>query len=138
MPETNENILLTENKYGKYIKNGGIVRFALFLNKMKFIENFPNDDIDESGIKQERLNDPNLDVNYERLTMRISDHDGNWTNIYNSVYLGRTELDNGEILKDTPIIVLKNYEQQCPLSYHFIDKSCLGDKYDELKSYFIL
>jgi hypothetical protein len=61
----------------------------------------------------------------ERLTMRISDHDGNWVQNYDSVYLGEVELDNG-ILLDRPILVVKEYKQQIPLSYHFIDKRTIN------------
>jgi hypothetical protein len=100
-----------------------IVRFALFLGKMKVIENFPNDDFDSSVTKKERISDANLDKNMEILTMRISDHDGKWAENYDSVFLGKIELDNGTYLKNTPIYVVKTYEQQIPLSYHFIDKS---------------
>ena len=105
---------------GGYQK-GSIVRFALFLGKMKFVENFPNDESDFSETKKKRIDDANLDKNMEALTMRISDHDGRWAENYDSVFLGETELDNGAILKNTPIFVVKTYEQQIPLSYHFID-----------------
>ena len=88
---------------------------------MKFVENFPNDESDFSETKKKRIDDANLDKNMEALTMRISDHDGRWAENYDSVFLGETELDNGAILKNTPIFVVKTYEQQIPLSYHFID-----------------
>ena len=51
--------------------------------------------------------------------MRISDHDGKWAETYDSSYLSNVELDNGVIFNKT-ILVLKEYEQQIPLSYHFI------------------
>jgi hypothetical protein len=99
----------------------GVIRFALFMEKIKFIQNFQSDKSDDSEIKKERLNDSLLDKNYEALTMRISDHDGEWTNNYDSVFLGNNiELDNGEKLEDVPMIVLKEYEQQLPLSHHVI------------------
>jgi len=110
---------------------GGLVRFALFAGTTKYIENNINDEEDRSDIKKERLEDNNLDRHKEALTIRISDHDGLWTNMYNSVYVSnKLELDDGSYLEDTPILVLKDYEQQVPLSYHFIDKTTLGDKYD--------
>jgi hypothetical protein len=124
--KNSESVLITDNEYGRYIK-GSIVRFALFLGKIKNIENFPNDDIDFSETKKNRINDANLDKNMEILTMRISDHDGKWAENYDSVFLGEIELDNGANLKNTPIYVVKTYEQQIPLSYHFIDKSYLHD-----------
>ena len=70
--------------------------------------------------------------------MRISDHVGKWGENYDSVFLGKIELDNGEYLKNTPIYVLKEYEQQIPLSYHFIDKIHLNDLYNENIDYLII
>jgi hypothetical protein len=128
MEERLNNILITGNN-GKYLK-GGIVRFALFTGTIKYVENMPNDQIDESIIKKQRLQDNTLDHNREIQTLRISDHDGLWTNDYDSVYLGKVELDDGSILEldstPLPTIVLKEYNQQVPLSYHFIDKKKLG------------
>jgi hypothetical protein len=47
-------------------------------------------------------------------------------------------LDNDEELQDTPIIVVKNYEQQRPLSYHFIDKQYLDEQYNKEQEYHIM
>ena len=52
-----------------------------------------------------------------------------WTDAYDSVYIGH---DNGG-----PQWVLKMYEQQTPLSSHYIDKSNLGEKWDVNNNYFI-
>jgi hypothetical protein len=114
---------------GKYIK-GGIVRFALFLGRTKYIENMPNDPIDESEIKKYMLEDPTMDKKYVIQTLRISDHDGIWSNDFDSAYLGNIELDDGNLLKDFPILAIKEYDQQIPLSSHFIDKKKLGDRFD--------
>ena len=136
--ETKDNdTIITDNEYGRF-KQGGIVRFAIFLGKTKIVENLLNDSNDYSEIKKERLNDKKLDQNMEVLTMRISDHDGKWSEHNDSVFLGKIELDNGSYLKNTPIIVLKDYHQQIPLSYHYIDKSYLHEKYDENENYIIM
>jgi len=102
------------------IKNdkGGIVRFALFMGQTKYIENAPNDPIDESVIKKQRLEDDTIERKKEILTLRITDHDGLWSNNYDSVYLGNVELDDGSMLNDLPIIVVKNVKDQIPLSCH--------------------
>jgi hypothetical protein len=123
------NKLITDKENGIYLK-GGIIRFALFTGITKYIENIPNYPIDESEIKKQRLNDSSLDRNYEIQTLRISDHDGIWAKTYDSAYLGNLELDDGSFIKESPLIVLKEYEQQIPLSYHFIDKNNFGVKYD--------
>lgn len=136
--ETKDNdIIITDNEYGRF-KQGGIVRFALFLGKNKIVENLFNDKNDNSEIKKERLSDKNLNRDMEVLTMRISDHAGKWSEHNDSVFLGKIELDNGSYLKNTPIIVLKDYHQQIPLSYHYIDKSYLHEKYDENENYIIM
>ena len=91
-----------------------------------------------SDTKRERLRDRSLNQNIEILTMRISDHDGKWAENYDSAYIGHIELDNGENLENTPIIVVKNYDQQIPLSYHYINKATLTEKYNRNNRYLIL
>lgn len=129
-PESVFNKLVTDNEHGRFSK-GGIIRFALFMGKTKYIENMPNDENDESEIKKFRLEDSTLDKTYEIQTLRISDHDGNWAENYDSVHLGNIELDDGSFIKEAPIFVLKEYNQQIPLSYHFIDKRNLGNRFEE-------
>jgi len=111
---------------GCQYKNGGIVRFAIFIGSVKYIENYPNDPIDDSEIKKMRLNDDKLDKRMEGLTIRITDHDGNWAYKYDSTYLGNVELDDGSIYKNN-ITVVKEYEQQIPLSYHYVNKISLNN-----------
>lgn len=96
----------------------GLVRFALFMGYSKYIENELNDINDSSTIKNERIQDTFLNKHQELLTTRISDHDGIWSKTYDSVYLNKIELDNGDIIANAPLYVIKNYEQQIPLSYH--------------------
>jgi hypothetical protein len=103
-------------------KNGGIVRFAVFIGCVKYIENYPNDQIDESEVKKNKLNNDSLNKRMECLTIRITDHDGNWAYKYDSVYLGDIELDDGSIYKNN-ITVVKEYEQHVPLSYHYVNKN---------------
>ena len=98
----------------------GVVRFALFMGNIKCVENSPNDPIDTSSIKQERLHDTRLNPLYEQLTLRISDHDGLWADTFDSVCLSVLELDNGETLAEGPWMVVKEHVQQTPLSMHFI------------------
>jgi hypothetical protein len=127
--EYKKTTLLTDGNNGDYTE-GGIIRFAVFVGNTKYIENKPNDPNDESDTKYERLQDENLDQNMERLTMRISDHDGNWARNYDSAYLGCNELDNGTFV-EKPLLVVKNYKQQVSLSYHLVDKKTLnGDSRD--------
>jgi hypothetical protein len=125
--QSNNSMSRSEN--GVYFE-GGIVRFALYTGKTKFVENMPNYPIDESEIKKQNLDDVTLNKNYEIQTLRISDHDGKWSRMYDSVYLGNIELDDGSFLQETPIYVVKDCAQQIPLSFHFIDKTALANSYD--------
>ena len=135
---------ITENETGKYIK-GGIIRYALFLGECLVKENMENDDIDTSEVKKMKLEkDENnsdgrvFDYEYEKMTLRISDYDSTWKNNYDSVFLGKIELDNGKFLLDTPLYVIKDFNNQTPLSYHIINKSYLKDKFYNNIDYQIL
>ena len=79
--------------------------------------NYPEDPIDESEIKLQRLEDDTLERKYECLTMRLSDHDGLWSETYDSVFVGRVELDDGSILRNAPVIVVKKYDQFVAIDY---------------------
>lgn len=133
----NDKILITDNDYGRYNK-GGVVRIAIFTGNMLVKFNDPDDSYDESEIKKMRLNEKNLDTKYEVLTSRITDYDGKWVDTHDSVYLGKIELDDGTFYKESPIYVVKNFEQQQPLSYHYINKRGLGERYDKNCNYSIM
>jgi len=121
----NANTDKNTNTNTKTEYNDCIIRFAIFAGNVKYIENNIDDPIDESEIKSQLLKDSDSVI--EQLTMRISDHDGLWAREYNSAYLGVIELDNGTYLKNTPFIVVKEYEQQLPLSYHYTNKKKLEE-----------
>jgi hypothetical protein len=55
------------------VKKSGVVRFALFVGRVNYIENYINDIIDGSEIKMQRLEDDTLDKNMEQLLMRIAE-----------------------------------------------------------------
>ena len=74
--------------------------------------------------------------NYKQ-RIRLSDRDGLWVTEYDSIYIGPLELDNGEMFKEGPMWVLKNHEQQLPLTSHFIDKRSLGDEWSNTGQYYI-
>jgi len=120
---------------------GGLIRCAVFLGKMKVLLNSPDDSVDESKITQEML--VNNDKNSEeykavKLLMRISDRDGLWIENYDSVYLGKIDLDDGSIFNDSPLWVVKNYYQQVVLSSQIIDKKTLDKNWQKDSEYFVL
>jgi len=105
-----------KNAQNKKQISDGIIRFALFTGKTKYIENFTDDPIDESQTKKDRLLDSNVDHTYEKMTLRISDCNGLWSSEYDSVYLAELELDDGSLVKEAPLLVIKDFSQQVPLS----------------------
>lgn len=109
--------LTADNKYRK----GAVLRFALFLGTTKVILNRPSDNIDESQMKQQLLSSQETS-SLARLTMRITDYDSTWTNQYDSVYVGKINLDDGTKYINTPFWVVKDYNQQTYLSCHSIDR----------------
>ena len=133
-PEFKYDKKITAGDTGRYDK-GGIIRFALFAGLTNVPLNHPDDEIDESEFKK-RIIDDDL-RQYAVKTMRVSDHCGNWTKDYDSIYIGRLELDDGSILEDAPYWVMKQYEQQTPLSIHHIDKRALGEVWKSDVNYLI-
>jgi hypothetical protein len=114
--KSHDNTMLGPHYYFTDFENAskhyGAVRFAIFTGHTLVKLNFPNDEIDESFLKKQKL-----DNKYELMTQRITDYDGKWATDYDSVYLGHIELDDGQMLRNTPIIVVKVYDQQIPLDY---------------------
>ena len=74
-------------------KKGGIVRYALFMGKMKVILN------EDTPI----FTTPNKKTS--------------WTEVYNSVFIGKLRLQNGDFFPDTPTFVVENTKQQYPLNF---------------------
>jgi hypothetical protein len=95
----------------------GLLRFAVFLGKMMVKLNYPEDPIDNSDLKREKLKGSIK----EQLMMRITDYNGLWADSYDSCFIGKIKLDNGDILGNTPVFVVKNYEQHFSLTYHYIN-----------------
>ena len=46
-------------------------------------------------------------------------------------------MDDGKLLEDAPYWVVKEYNQQVPISYHYIDKRTLGNTWNENGKYYI-
>lgn len=128
-PEYKYDNKITENDGGKYIK-GGIIRYAIFLGYCLYKENYPLDFTDESPIKQLIEEIEPGDLKQEN-TIRLTDYDSTWDLNYDSLFLGNLDLN----INHTPMYVLKDYKQQISLSYHFIDKSNLGNEFDETQNY---
>lgn len=74
-----------------------IVRYAVFLGKMKVLT---KDELEK---------------------MHLQEKENKWYLKYDSAYVGKITLQNGDIVKDTPIYFINNYDQQIPLSLLEID-----------------
>lgn len=131
----NNIINFRNNKENKI--NGGIIRFAIFTGNILVKFNLENDKIDESIIKKQKIEYEieNSNDRIEALTLKITDYDGLWSNNYDSVYVGNINLDNGFEMKNTPILAIKDYSQQIPLSYHFISELLENDYVNNISSH---
>jgi hypothetical protein len=109
--------LITTDEEGRYDR-GGLVRFALFMGKTKVMMSRDSDIEDQSEISQELASSNS----FIKETMKIRDVDANWVLDFNSVRHGRyainTEGREPSVL--LPKIVVKDYNQQVPLSYYYV------------------
>ena len=127
-----EDRLVTINEEGKYDK-GGLVRFAIFPGKMKVFMGNSLDEEDNSIVSQEGKETSEI----IKQTLRLRDVDAKWANDYNSAFNSRhkIQIKDKEIMFQ-PQIVVRDYMQQLPLSYHFItDRNVKLD--DDLNEVFI-
>ena len=65
-----------------------------------------------------------------KLIDKILDYSSEWAKNYNSVYFGRTKLENGYVFNACPQFVVKSFGQQCPLTLHMLDMSTLKSTWD--------
>ena len=116
------------DEHGRFDK-GGVIRTALFMNNMKTFLNHPLDDVDNSEYTAMAMNNIETRENM-KVKLKLVDYDASWTADYDSVYAGRTIMDNGEKLFVEPEMVVKTNSQQVMMSIHIIDKKTLGEKWD--------
>lgn len=124
--EVNANKSETSNKYitvddkGRYEK-GGIVKFALFAGKTKMLMGRENDVKDDSSISID-LAEKN---DFVKAMLKLRDSSAKWTKEYNSIRIGShvIKLPGKPDIHTNPLIALKEYEQQVPLEYYFVDTS---------------
>jgi hypothetical protein len=115
-------------------KKIGIIRSVIFLGVNKVPMNYPEDEVDESYHSSilSSIDNENAQIN------RITDHNGSWTEKYDSVYVGKLLLDNGKFISGTPMWVVKDYNQQTSLSYHYLSSTLLKDEWSDNLDYSIL
>ena len=132
--ETQPNILSFILDKTKTDKKIGIIRSVIFLGVNKVPTNYPEDDVDNSFHSSilSSIDNENVQIN------RISDHDGLWTDNYDSVYIGKLLLDNGKFINGAPLWVVKDYNQQASISYHYLSSKLLNDELYHDKDHYIL
>ena len=126
------------DEHGRFIK-GGLIRFAIFPGNTKVTTNCLENSTDKSQITQNMLELDSSTMEYinARNAIRFSDRDALWTQKYDSVYVGPMGLDNGDTYQEAPMWVLKDYEQQIPLTIHSIDKRTLKETWSREDKYYI-
>ena len=57
--------------------------------------------------------------------LKLRDSDATWTKEFNSIRIGSHDikLKDKPVLHTSPLIALKEYEQQVPLEYYYVDTS---------------
>ena len=115
-------------------KKIGIIRSVIFLGVNKVPMNYPEDELDESYHSSilSSIDNENAQIN------RISDHNGSWSEKYDSVYIGKLLLDNGKFISGAPMWVVKDYNQQSSISYHYLSSKLLNDEWSDNSDYSIL
>ena len=118
---THAGIKITD-KHGKLLK-GGIVRYAVFLGKLKVLLNHPQDPKDDilNKLYQKKFG----------FQLRLEDREGKWAKQYDSLYYGRAKMKEINTLwRLNAGYVTKNFDQQTPLTMHILDKNTLSLNWD--------
>jgi len=123
--------------------HGSIIRFALFLGRMKVITNSLDEKPDNSRTTQELLKEDSTCATekHRRLVnyLRISDRDGIWTGEYDSVFLSENIiLDDDSLRFHGTTYVVKDYDQQIPITCHFLDREIMNTCWNKEEIYNII
>ena len=119
-----DNITIA-NEFGKYTQ-GGIIRYILFLGKMKCLLNQPLDKkILYENSRYKNKNTKSKDMSHLLPISKVLDYDSLWAINHHSLYYGRTKLIHNYPFRSTPTYVTHSYNQNYPLTMHQIDMSTL-------------
>ena len=119
-----ENITIAD-EFGKYTQ-GGVIRYVLFLGKMKTLLNQPMDKkIVYDNSRYINKNIKSNDMSHIMPISKVLDYDGLWAFDHHSLYYGRTRLIHGYPYRSTPTFVTQSYNQNYALTIHKIDMSTL-------------
>jgi len=123
---------------------GGLVRMALFIENAKIILHPMEEGPDVSETTQEMLKeDPTCaSVKHRALVnyLKVSDRDGVWANYYDGVFLSDMEFMDSDAetrLHVGKMYVAREYDQQLPLSCHFLGTKTMEEKWSLDTNYYI-
>ncbi len=119
--------IITDNEYGRY-KNGGIIRFILFPNKIKVYLNRPWD----KKIKQIPSMQKSITETSTEYKLKLFDTKGNWANEYDSVFLGPLEVSDNVYVHSGISCVVKNFLQYKSISYHYFNKKSIPENIHQI------
>ena len=115
---------ITTGDHGKY-KEGGVLRMALFVGKMKVF--LRDGDPDDSQISQELAK---TDKTIEKF-LSLRDSNGNWTEEYDTAYKGLHFASvNNDIVVNPVEWFFKDYNHSIVISYHNINTANIPMKFD--------
>jgi adenylate kinase family enzyme len=120
---------------GRYLESGGVMRYALFVGKLKTFVNHPLDRKDTSEQYYNKIKEKPTTKPKENAIIRLHDHTGIWTSMYDTAYAGRTQYNfNGVdlLLMHNPEFVSKDIDMFGYLSHYHIDQSKLPTKWSDV------
>mgnify|MGYP001350938539 CR=1 FL=1 len=124
--------LITDKDSGKFTK-GGIVRFAIFSGKHTMLLNRESDPDDDSEITKELLKQY---PTWYKDSLKTRDSDAKWVKNYDSIGLGNRTYFSEKAQKEKIFYnqqIIKNYEQQFPLAFYYIDTNQDTDNLTNIK-----
>jgi len=120
--------LITRNEYGVHTR-GGIVRFVIFGTKIRYFLNKESDLGDDSSVSQEMAKTSP----FIKTVLKLRDVDGKWAVNHDLAYIGAVFIKN-EKYKDRKLSIqwaARDYYQQIPLTYHYVNTSEFSNNLDE-------
>jgi hypothetical protein len=128
-----DKVVSDEN--GKY-KQGGIIRFALFLGNSKIIL-YRKTDPFYNYIKFYDTSREHDISKTKKMLKDIENYKGKWTTYYDSLILGNIKNKNISGFFNINVeYIIKNFNQQVPLSVHLIDMKTLKETWDPTYDYY--
>ena len=115
---------------GRYMVPGGIVRMVVFMGRTRVFLNHADEPEDRSELMRKRVAENPSSREYEETVVRLHDHEGKWTENYDSAYVGRVALPRGGLFVSNPEWIVKSAEQYQTVSRHELRMDSLKPNWD--------